>query len=472
MAAEPIEMNKSDLDRLVEDTVQKYAKKSKEEFDASIDALRAEVLGPERSEEIAATRDKARSDFNQMPARQQVAMVDQAKAALFDGTARQLGETRAYRGANSPLPDGLQKSGWGRGRLFVRAMMLFTRSQNHINGTVASRWEWCAKEARANNNHDLADIIEQRVLTAGDAGKAGALVPEIFSTDFIAALYATTIMRRAGAVVVDISESGSLTIGRQNNTATANWIGEVTSQTESEGTYGQLKLDARKLGVFVPISNDAIRFARGQFDSLVASDMLNVAALAEDIAFIRGSGNEYVPKGLKNWVKSDNAFAANTAGADAFEKQSTDLIKLQFKVENSKVPIVNPAFLMSTREKSGLMLTKTSNGDAFAFRDEMVMNGTLMGAPFYSSQQIPTNLNSTESELYYAEMSQCVIGEAVTTELEWNPYGSFTDSNSVVQNSFQQDEMVGRLIHMVDFVLRHDGAAAYVNNAEYGTALD
>lgn len=457
------EVSKDELNRYIDEAIQNRIGGSVE---TAMRGLQEDVLGKDRAEEITTTREKARSDFAALSATEQNRAIKRAKSSLFDGRAR------AFHVENRELPEDLQRMGWGTGSLFQRGMLLYFRAQRENRN-----WEWCVDTARANGNDDLAHLIEQRVLQAGDLAGAGALVPEVFSTDFISALYARSIVRLAGARVLDISERGNLSIGRQNATATGYWIGENESTTASEGTYGQLKLDAKKLGVFVPVSNDAIRYAVGDYNALVADDMVTVAALKEDLAFLRGDGANGQPKGLRNWANSNNVIDMNTTGADDFEKQSADLLKLQFRVENSDVSRNTPAWLMSVREKYGLMLTKTSGGEGFAFRDEMVMNGTLMAEPFYATSQLPTNLdnsgdgNNDESEFFYAEMSQVVIGDAVNTEIEANPYGSYTDSGSNRRDAFQRDEMVLRLIHQVDLAVRHDEAVAYVQDASYGSSF-
>lgn len=455
-----VEITRSDLDKHIEETVAKSVGKSLSQFNENIDALRKELSGPERAEQVAAARDKSAKDFAALNPEQRTTRVRQARSALFNRSL-----------IASEVPDDLREIGWGKGDLFTRFMLLKIRAEKHV-GKGQRATEYMVELATEAGHMDLVNIIENRTLLAGDAGGAGALIPDAFSTDFIAALYAAAVVRRAGAVVLDISERGNMSIGRQNTSATAAWVGEGAPIGASQGTYGNLKLDAKKLGVFVPVSNDAIRYASGQFNALVAQDMIQVAALKEDIAFIRGDGTAGAPKGIRNWLAAGQGFAQTTGGT-AFANTTTDLIKLQYKVEGADIPLVSPAFLMSTRDKFGLMQVATGDGSQLAFMAELVMNDSVMGVPAFATTAIPKTLGGgTESELYYSEMSQCIIGDAVNVEVSESESAGYLDSNSVQQNTFQNDERVIKLIHEVDFVLRHDKAAAYINNSTIGAALD
>ena len=61
-------------------------------------------------------------------------------------------------------------------------------------------------------------------------------------------------------------------------------MGEGSSITESQPTTGNLDLQAKKLGVFVKLNNELLRFASPSAEGLVRLDMARAAALKADLA--------------------------------------------------------------------------------------------------------------------------------------------------------------------------------------------
>ncbi len=195
--------------------------------------------------------------------------------------------------------------------------------------------------------------------------------------------------------------------------------------------------------------------------SVIRDDMMGVAAEAEDIAFIRGAGNQFEPLGIGN-TPGINTFAQTGTG---HQEKTDDLVDAENNVENAKIRVRSGAWYMSVRTKGGLLKTLTADG-AQAFRTEMVVNGTLNGWPFGATTAIPTNLGGgTESELYFVESRMLMIGETLRMELSEHE-GSYNDG-STQRNTVQRDERVLRLIHEVDSALRRPEAATKVTGITY-----
>lgn len=450
-----VALTRSDLDRHIEQTVSTHITRGISGLESAIDSLRAEVLGKPRSEELADTRDKARRDFDQAAPSERARLLHMARANIIEG--------RAVR--EERLPKELQEINFGRGFIAARYLGYYGNGvvHKHLSGREAHLA--VARMARADGDLVLARIVEEHVersVSAGDAASAGALIPEVVAADFITALYARSIVRQAGAVTIQLS-SGNLTLGKQNATAISYWLGETDDITASEPSMTNIRLTLKKLGSLVPITNDALRFVPN-IAGLVQSDMLNVHRLAEDIAFIRSEGNENKPKGIRHWLHSDNVFAADTSGSTLFEKIVIDTMKAQFKVENGNVPMNRPAWMTSVREKYGLM-SVTVDG-RFIFSPE-IAQGTFMGAPFFATTQIPSNLNTDQSELYYQEMSQVIIGEGMTMEIAQSTEATINVGGTDVR-LFQSDQTAFRLIGQCDLAVRHDRSGAVVTGTEYG----
>lgn len=461
----PVEMTVQDLNAHIDNYIGKAVSgledRTKKHFDDIVDGLRKDLLPAESAERGIEARKRAETDFAALSGSEQRQKIADFKKGLFD--ARHRG-TVVKGSDNLPWVKGGDDLEIGSGKLFTRLAPLLIRAKGDWNRVV--------DYANESGNKDLADLV-QKTLAAGDFDAGGAFVPEAFAADYIGFLYATSVVRQAGARTIDLSERGNLTLGRINSTAVAYWVGENDEITKSELGTGQLKLELKKLGVFVPVSDDLIKYAVGAFEEIIRDDMTTVAALKEDLAFLRGDGTSNQPKGILNWAASGNKFA--TAGNTQANKVQ-DLVKAQYKVEGSNVAPQNPAWFMHARERAGLMLTLTTDG-AYAFMPELVMNSSILGVPAYVSNQIPKNLDTSgggdndETDVYYVEMSQAVIGEGMQVEVEESNSATYNDG-SAQRNAFQRFERVIRLGHEVDFVMRHEEAAAVIRQVTWGAALD
>jgi len=67
-------------------------------------------------------------------------------------------------------------------------------------------------------------------------------------------------------------------------------------------------------------------------------------------------------------------------------------------------------------------------------------------------------------------MSSAIIGESLNISLAESDSASYNDG--AVQHAFQQDERVLRLIHEMDFNVRHDLAFGVIQGTTYGAVLD
>src|SRR5262249_46609176 len=69
------------------------------------------------------------------------------------------------------------------------------------------------------------------------------------------------VFANAGAQEIALPPNGRIQFPKLTGGSTAYWVGEATSITESTPATGNLDLQAKKLGVFVKINNELLRFA-------------------------------------------------------------------------------------------------------------------------------------------------------------------------------------------------------------------
>lgn len=344
-----------------------------------------------------------------------------------------------------------------------------------IRATAAAKFQNSGPEGAISilRNWGDADLAEEwaearkKALAAGDATAGGFLVPTQFSQDFIQLLRSTTVMRKLGVPTLQLPV-GTVKIGKATAGATASYIGENTNAPKSQLATGQLTLTFKKLACLTPVSNDLLRYSSPGADAIVRNDLIAAMALKEDSAFIRGNGMDGSPKGLLYWAQAANKILANSTVN--VQNVATDLGKLMTQLMNADIPMTKPVWIMTPRVKNFLVTLVNTNG-FFIYKDEMG-SGTLWGYPYAVTTGIPSNLDATgsatndESEIYFLDAGQAIIGEAENLTVDASQEAAYYDGSSV-QAAFSLDQTVVRALAEHDFAMRYDGAVAILQGVDW-----
>lgn len=301
-----------------------------------------------------------------------------------------------------------------------------------------------------------ADARVTKALSTSTAAEGGVVVPEEIAAEII------PLLRPASAIYalqprIQSMPTGVFSMPKLAGGAIADYIGENDNLPKTEPTWGAARLTAKKLGALVPVSNDWIRRSTGSSDSAVRDDMVAALAQRGDLAFIRGAGSQYSPKGLRYQALSANVIAAN--GTVNLANVTTDLGKLVLALANANVSFTRPGWVMAPRTWNYLMTVRDANGN-FAFRDEL-LQGRLWGWPFKWTTQIPVNLGggTNESELYLADFADVVVGETESLMIETSTEAAYFDGSNL-QSAFSRDQTVIRGIIEHDIGIRQDACVA------------
>ncbi len=137
----------------------------------------------------------------------------------------------------------------------------------------------------------------------------------------------------AGAQEIALPPNGRIQFPKLTGGSTAYWVGESTAITESAPTTGNLDLQAKKLGVFVKLNNELLRFASPSAEGLLRFDMARVAALKADLAMLEGTGGTQI-KGLLTY--SDiGTHTASTTGANGNTFEAEDVALMEGKLPDA-----------------------------------------------------------------------------------------------------------------------------------------
>lgn len=301
-----------------------------------------------------------------------------------------------------------------------------------------------------------------KALAAGSATAGGFMVPEQYNADLIEYLRAASVVRKLGALVYPMN--GTTTLPKITSGSAATYIGENENISMTDVRFGLVKATAKKLAALIPISNELIRFASPQADTVVREDLVAAIAEAEDQNFLRSDGTGAAPKGLRYWAPAANRLTVNaTVNVDNVRR---DTSRLMLQLMNANVRMRRPGWIMSPRTMVYLMdLTDGQGNKVFPEME----SGRFRGFPFAWTTSVPNNLAVTgtnESEIYFADFADVVIAESPGLIIDVSTEAAYHDGNGVV-SAFSKDQTVIRVIAQHDLVLRHSESVAVLTDVDW-----
>lgn len=282
------------------------------------------------------------------------------------------------------------------------------------------------------------------------------------------------VFARAGATEITLPANGRISFPKLTGGATAYWVGEAGSITQSAETTGSLLLEPKKLGVLVPINNELMRYVGATAEAMIRNDMARVAALKADAAMLDGTGGTQV-KGLityptqTTWTQNvDKLISHVSVGTPAdgnsgypFQPEDINLMlgKLPDEVDNATAWLVRTDWLAYILNRRADAITAADGKGQFVFdmwRSIAEGRATdIAGSKLIASRQVANNRvrgsGTTFTYTVAGKFSDWIIGRHGVMEFMANPYGD---------QAFQHDQTVLRTIQILDAGPRH--AASFV----------
>lgn len=342
----------------------------------------------------------------------------------------------------------------------VAACRLASRSRGSVPEGFAAQWA-------IQRFGERCPVVEALSINSSQVDKGGSWVPDTFSDEIIPLLTAKSVIRRMEPEI--LSMSGTLRVGRMNSGATASYVAETRPPRATRIGTGSVNLAAKKLIGVLPISNDFIRRTVSGAERKIRNNLVDALRRREDIAFIRGDGLENTPKGLKNLMLAAQQIPMTTSST-TFNVQNVqdDINLLVGALQDADHDITRGFWLGHPRVFRALGGLRTTNGEK-GFPE--IADGKLLSWPYAWTTQIPANLgsNSDESELYFADAAEIMIGQELDILLDIFTEGSYVDEDGNQQSLISNDETALRVISEHDIALAHDTGVALGTAVKWGT---
>lgn len=302
-----------------------------------------------------------------------------------------------------------------------------------------------------------------KALAEGTNSAGGYLVDPQVADDVLRLVRARSAVSRIGPTVVPVAKSLSVT--SISTGASAYYIAENAAIPTSDMTFAQTPILAPKdLAALVPVSNRLLDDAatNPDLDAVLRADLAEVIALRGDLAFLRGTGTGGEPAGWRNMSGLTPGPSTDTNGSSP----TFDMLKNAVaNLRDAGGTFLNPAWIFHPRLLSSLELIKDTTGRYLAESDLLTFDATggggrLLGIPFATTTQIPTNITTGTStdttDIYLTSDAQEIwIGEGSDLSIELSAEASYTpDGGTTWVSAFQNRQTLFRAVISHDFALR------------------
>lgn len=381
--------------------------------------------------------DAAQAAFNRADA--QVKRAEAAEQAAAQSAIAE-SQTGAQRGAVAPVA-AQPKDPADRG---VDVGLMFAALAN-TSGNV----EQAAARLEADGHSGISASLSTTTQSAG-----GVLVPRAQSSELIQLLTPRITVRTMGVQVHDMP-AGELRRARVSSGVTASYGTPGGRIGASAPTFDNIDQNFKTLGVLVPMDNALLgKTGSVSLGRVVRDLMVTEMALKSDIAFLRYDGTGDKPKGLRHWVPSGRWIVETEKTVAAVERT---INRLEDMVTDSDVPGLALGWIMRASTKNFLASLRDLNSGQKIYPE--LERGELKGYPVKTTSQIPNNLGTgSDSEIYFGDFSEVMIGESQRVTLATSTEAAYIDGNGDVISAFQNNKTLMRAIAEHDLAPAHDVA--------------
>ena len=294
-----------------------------------------------------------------------------------------------------------------------------------------------AKLGRQSRGITVPQEVLRRDLNVGTASAGGNLVAtELDAGSFIDLLRNASALDQAGATVLT-GLTGNVAIPRQSGAASAYWVAESGSPTESQQTVDQVSLVPRTVAAFTDFSRRLMIQSSIDVENMVRNDLARVIALKIDAAGLYGTGASNEPLGLKNTT----GIGTEDFAADA--PTFAEVVALESDVATANALLGSPVYLMNAAMRGNLKTTKKDAGSGIFIME----NGEVNGYRGVLSNQVASG------DLWFGNFADLIIGYFSGLDLMVDPYTHST--SGTVRVVAMQD---------CDIAIRHPESFSRGNN--------
>ena len=232
---------------------------------------------------------------------------------------------------------------------------------------------------------------------------------------------------------------------RQTAGGTANWVGEGLSKPVTKLDFDTVIFPFAKIAVICVITQELAKMSTPAAEMLVRDDLIATIAQFQDAQLLDPAVAPLAnvrPGSLTNGVVAIPSTGHTVATVTA------DLAAAMLAMTNALIPMKAPVWIMTPTAFMFLSLLRTAL-DVFAFRQEMVTSGTLLGIPIIQTTNMPIAAGLSPiilmdaAEIMYADDGGIVIDSSTEASLQMDSAPANPPVDATVMVSLWQQNMLG-----------------------------
>ncbi len=249
-----------------------------------------------------------------------------------------------------------------------------------------------------------------RALATNVFSAAGALVgTELLGGSMIELLRNKMYTVAMGARILS-GLVGNIDIPKQTGGATASWLSEQATVSESNQTVGQLQLTPHRLSAATAFTNQLLSQASVDVENFVREDLMKVIALARDLAAIAGTGNSGQPLGILNTT----GLSTSVTFANAQTMLYADALAFENNVAINNADLGSLGYMTTpTVRKNAKATAEISAANSIPIWKDNMVNGY----PARATNQVPT-----ATSVIFGNWNDLILADWAANQVIVDPY--------------------------------------------------
>lgn len=322
-----------------------------------------------------------------------------------------------------------------------------------------------AAELEANG---FGPLVKELISTTPSAG--GYAVPTPLENEIIEILREDSAFLAGRPRELDLP-NGNTTIAAGDTGVTGGYGAEASDINVEQQTFRDVKLQAKRLSVLVPASNELLSWSIGGMQAFIEDDIRGALGEQMDLHLLRGTGAGDTPTGITK-IAGIPSFAALTGGATLIDNIEATLARAETEMRNRRIMGRRAVWIMSPRTRIFLSGLRDGNGNrVYPELNYGPENGgaRLRNKPVLETTMWPINLGTAgdESEIALVDFSHVLFGKATGLSLAVSTEASYKVSGTMY-SAFQRNVTLIRGIMHHDTDIRHVGAVVKITGVDWG----
>lgn len=301
------------------------------------------------------------------------------------------------------------------------------------------------------------DETRKKALSMGVGSAGGFIVPEQYVAELVELLRAKTVVLQAGARVLAGLTGSPVEIPKQTGASNFYWIGENSTITASDQTFGQIALTPKTGAALTKLSNKLLKLGTPDVEQFVREDLADTIAQGIDVAAFTADGTANNPTGIAATTGINTVAIGTNGGAITIDL----LYDMLYEIDADNAVGDKTAWVLHPRTISGLKKLKDSQGRYLLQPDPtLAARNTMLGFPVFTSTQLRINLTkgtgTALAEIFLGNFNDLILGQWGNLELL---------ASQEAGGAFENNQTFIRVIQDLDIGLRHPEAFCRISDS-------